>query len=193
MPPRSVLVQNAGSSSLKFMVSSSNTRNSSVRGQIERIGTDGCKMMLEGVKTPLPRANMSEALSQALKALPLDDIGGVGHRVVHGGTHFKGPTLVNAETVAKIESLVPLAPLHNPGGLAGISAALEALPALRERNVACFDTAFHSTMLPYCYTYAVPWKLAQDLGIRRYGFHGLSVEYVYGKTCELMGRGRIFS
>lgn len=183
---QSVLVLNAGSSSLKFMVS---RPDDTIRGQIENIGTPGCRMLLGapgGPKTKLPDYNMGAALSEALKQLPLDDIGAVGHRIVHGGTHFSGPELVTPEAVRKIESLVPLAPLHNPGGLAGISAALEALPHLKDRNVACFDTAFHTTMHPHCYTYAVPWKLAKELGIRRYGFHGLSVEYVFQKVCAEM-------
>lgn len=181
----SVLVLNAGSSSLKFMVCQ-NTKKA-LRGRIEKIGSASCRMIFDNQTTAMPNASMATALTQALKVLPLDDIQGVGHRVVHGGMDFTGPVLVTEGTLEKIRQLIPLAPLHNPGSLAGIEAVRQALPNLADRNVACFDTAFHSTMPPVAYTYAVPWQMARDLSIRRYGFHGLSVEYVCQRACELLG------
>eukprot|EP00927_Polykrikos_kofoidii_P022853 TRINITY_DN21208_c0_g1_i1.p1 TRINITY_DN21208_c0_g1~~TRINITY_DN21208_c0_g1_i1.p1 ORF type:complete len:394 (+),score=57.88 TRINITY_DN21208_c0_g1_i1:62-1243(+) len=180
----SILVLNAGSSSLKFMVSRAS--RSPLRGQIEGVGTSLCRMIFQKKETLMPNASMGAALSHTLSLLPLGDIQGVGHRVVHGGPFFDGPAIVDENTKSKIKDLYALAPLHNPACMAGIDAALEALPRLANRNVACFDTAFHSTLSPVARTYAVPWEMARDLGIRRYGFHGLSVEYVYGRACEIL-------
>jgi acetate kinase len=117
----------------------------------------------------------------------LDDVElmAVGHRVVHGGAHFTAPTLVTDEVLAEIERLIPLAPLHNPGNLAGIRVALKRFPETPQ--IAVFDTAFHQTLPPAAYTYAIPKAWRAQHRVRRYGFHGTSHAYVSRRTAQLCG------
>lgn len=114
------------------------------------------------------------------------DIVAVGHRVVHGGDRFAAPALVDDELIAAVTDLVPLAPLHNPANLEGIEVARRLLPDLP--HVAVFDTAFHQTLPPYAYTYAVPYEWQEKYGIRRYGFHGTSHSFVSAEAARLLGR-----
>jgi acetate kinase len=117
-----------------------------------------------------------------------EQIGAVGHRVVHGGEEFTGSVLIDDAVLASIEETAHLAPLHNPPNLAGIRAAMHALP--NAPQVACFDTAFHSTIPQVAYMYALPYELYEKLGVRRYGFHGTSHRYVARRAAAMLGRDK---
>jgi acetate kinase len=187
-----VLVLNCGSSSVKFAVVDPATGERGVSGLGERVGTsDGVVRVERGgesVSTAVPGghravvAHLLGALTDAERA----GIVGVGHRVVQGGSSFTSSVLIDDEVVAVLVDLVPLAPLHNPAHIAGIEAARAELPDLP--HVAVFDTAFHQTMPPRAYRYAVPRLWYDDLGVRRYGFHGTSHRYVSARAAELLGR-----
>jgi acetate kinase len=159
-----ILVLNSGSSSVKNWLSSGE------HGLAERI------------------TDHDAAVRQILDDLPVsrESITAVGHRVVHGGARFTAPVLIDDDVIAGIEELVPLAPLHNPGSLAGIKAARAALPDVPQ--VASFDTAFHANLPAAAATYAIDREVAERWGIRRYGFHGLSYRYVSARTAEVLGR-----
>jgi acetate kinase len=168
-----VLVLNCGSSSLKYRLFDG--VDTLARGLVERIGEPGGDAGDHG-----------DALRGVLDDVDLTGLGAVGHRVVHGGDDFTAPTLIDDEVVATIERLVPLAPLHNPANLAGISVARELLPDVPQ--VAVFDTAFHATMPEAAATYAVDVEVARRHRIRRYGFHGTSHAFVSRRTAALLGR-----
>ena len=167
---RPILVINSGSSSLKYQVVDVESQDSLLAGNIERVTrhADAFRQMLHDL--------------QASGLQPM----AVGHRVVHGGARFAAPTKITPEVIAEIETLVPLAPLHNPGNLAGIRAALAAFPELPQ--VAVFDTAFHQTMPEASYRFAIDRALADEHQVRRYGFHGSSYSYVTRRTAELLER-----
>ncbi|NLF05982.1 MAG: acetate kinase [Actinomycetales bacterium] len=172
-----VLVVNSGSSSLKYQLVEPETATAVTSGLVERIGEPG------GV------ADHGEALREALDALePLDEAGivAVGHRVVHGGPDFGAPVLADDEVVAKIHALIPLAPLHNPANVRGIEVARELLPDVP--HVVVFDTAFFHTLPEAAATYAIDTEVAQEHGVRRYGFHGTSHQFVAHAAAELVGR-----
>ncbi|MBN1173209.1 MAG: acetate kinase [Micromonosporaceae bacterium] len=172
-----ILVLNCGSSSLKYrLVDCSNPANRR-GGTIERIGEPGGEA-----------ADHAAALRKAARDLGLDpgDIRAVGHRVVHGGTRFRQPTLIDASVIGAIRELIPLAPLHNPANLTGIEVARELVP--NAPHVAVFDTAFHATLPDAAATYALDTDLAKRFGIRRYGFHGTSHRFVSRRTADLLGR-----
>jgi acetate kinase len=168
-----VLVVNCGSSSVKYQVVDPHSGERFERGLVDRIG---------GEKVP----DHAAALAQVFGALDLSGITAIGHRVVHGGTRFTGPTLLDDDVIAGIEQLVPLAPLHNPVNLAGIRAARAAVPDVPQ--VAVFDTAFHATLPERAATYAVPAEWRSQHGVRRYGFHGTSHAYVSRAAAQLLGR-----
>ena len=113
-------------------------------------------------------------------------LSGIGHRVVHGGELFQSPVLIDDDIIVSIKSLVPLAPLHNPANIAGIEVMRELCPAVPQ--VAVFDTAFHQTLPPYAFHYALPFEYYEQMGIRRYGFHGTSHSYVAKEAARLMGK-----
>ena len=171
-----VFVVNAGSSSLKYQLVDVERGTSTVNGLIERIGAKGSK---------------AKDLDAAMR-IALDDLGhghdlaGVGHRVVHGGEVFTAATLITDQVENQIDELSALAPLHNPVNLAGIRAARAALPDVPQ--VAVFDTAFHQSLEPEAYTYAIDAALARKHGVRRYGFHGTSYQYVSRRAAEFLGR-----
>jgi acetate kinase len=173
-----VLVINSGSSSLKYQVRDTVTEEVEANGQIERIG--------EGTGGPADHSEAMELVAAALEAelagKPLD---AVGHRVVHGGERFGEPVLINNEITRSIERLNPLAPLHNPANVLGIRAITAKWPALPQ--VAVFDTAFHRSLPEHAWRYAVPDSLYRQYGIRRYGFHGTSHQFVTGRAAELLG------
>ncbi|MET7400806.1 acetate kinase [Dactylosporangium sp. NPDC005572] len=169
-----ILVLNSGSSSVKYRVVDLTDAEAGERGLVERIGEPG------GV--PDHRA----ALKQVLERVNAAGVTAVGHRVVHGGERFRAPTVVDDAVLEALRDLVPLAPLHNPGGIIGIEAARAALPDVP--HVAVFDTAFHATLPPAAATYALDRELAARHGIRRYGFHGTSCAFVAGRTADLLGR-----
>lgn len=164
-----VLVVNSGSSSLKYQVVDVETGSALHSGLIERV------------------TDHSMAFGQMVEELTETglEIGAVGHRVVHGGSKFSAPTLIDDEVIAAIEQLVPLAPLHNPGNLAGITGALQAFPGVKQ--VAVFDTAFHQSMPAASYKYAIDSALAEKHQIRRYGFHGSSHSFVSKAAAEFLG------
>ncbi len=170
---RPILVLNAGSSSVKFRLLDG---DDTVRaGVMERIGEPGS-----------PVADHEQAIERILTDLPDGELAAVGHRVVHGGTRFREPVLVDEAVLATIEELTPLAPLHNPANLAGIRVARQRLPGTPQ--VAVFDTAFHAGLPEPAHTYAISREVAAKFGIRRYGFHGISVRYVVGAAAGLLGR-----
>ena len=195
------LVINSGSSSVKFEVFQAGSGlRSLLEGEVERIGTPDAGMWIQsradGAATRETRAvaaaDHRAALAAALDAVgttgvPLtgDTIAVVGHRVVHGGRHYSGPVLIDDEVVERIGTVALLAPLHTRANLAGIEAARACLPDAA--HVAVFDTAFHRTMAPHAYEYALPRAMAEEHGIRRYGFHGISHAYVAGRAATLLG------
>jgi acetate kinase len=170
-----ILVLNSGSSSLKYRLFDG--ARSTAAGIVERIGEPGSEVAdhaaaLDRVATDL-----------GLATLPLD---AVGHRVVLGGTRFRAPAVVDANVIAAIRDLAPLAPLHNPANLAGIEVARRLRPDVP--HVAVFDTAFHATLPAAAYTYALDRAVADRYGIRRYGFHGTSCAYVSRRAAALLRR-----
>ncbi|HET6215248.1 MAG TPA: acetate kinase [Micromonosporaceae bacterium] len=170
-----ILVLNAGSSSVKYrLVDGAAT---AAHGVVERIGEPGS-----------PVADHAAALRMVAGAVQAGnrDVTAVGHRVVHGGSRFTEPTLIDDAVVAGIRALIPLAPLHNPACAAGIDAARGLWPGVPQ--VAVFDTAFHATIPAAAATYAIDAGLAGAYGIRRYGFHGTSHRYVSRRTADLLGR-----
>ncbi len=173
-----VFVLNAGSSSIKYTildVAEGVEHSVLAEGSVERIGVPG-----SGVP------DHATALATVLAAIGDTPIDAVGHRIVHGGELFTEATLIDDEVEVAIEDLIALAPLHNPAGLAGIRAARAALPEVPQ--VAVFDTAFHATIPAEAATYAIDADLAARHGIRRYGFHGTSYQYVSRAAAELLGR-----
>jgi acetate kinase len=177
-----VLVLNSGSSTLKYQLVDPARPETRRRGTVERIGEP------DGVP------DHHAALGQVFAELTLGsgsgsgsgDVGAVGHRVVHGGSRFIGPVRIDDQVLDAIRELIPLAPLHNPGSVAGIEAARARLPELAQ--VAVFDTAFHHTVAAAAATYAIDRAIAARLGIRRYGFHGTSHRYVAEQTARLLDR-----
>jgi len=167
-----VLVLNAGSSSLKFDLweIGRQTERLLIKGSAERVGS------------------MEEALDGAFAKLRDFTIDAVGHRVVHGGDLYHASVIVDAAVERGIEELSVLAPLHNPHNLEGIRAARRKLPLLKQ--VAVFDTAFHHTLPPHAYAYALPYEYLTEKKIRRYGFHGISHRYVSWKFADLRGKKR---
>jgi acetate kinase len=168
-----ILVLNCGSSSVKYRLYEDDAVVS--KGKVERIG--------EAYGGP---SDHEAALREITERLDLDGLAGVGHRVVHGGMRFSEPTLIDDDVVAEIERLVPLAPLHNQPNLIGIAVARRLLPDVPQ--VAVFDTAFHRTLPDAAAVYAIDVQLAQQHGIRRYGFHGTSHAFVSRRTAQLLGR-----
>lgn len=172
-----ILVLNSGSSSLKFRLVDVQSGEDLASGLVERVGLGEINDHRDAVDV------MLEQLANVLAEHPPF---AVGHRVVHGGTRFTGPTLIDEKTLNGIADLSTLAPLHNPANLVGIEAAMDAFPQLA--HVAVFDTAFHQSLAPEAYTYALNAQVAHDGDIRRYGFHGTSHEFVAHATAEFLGR-----
>ena len=192
-----VLVINAGSSSLKYQLMNPETGDVSAKGLCERIGIDGRlthKVGDKKVVKDIPMPSHSEAISATLAILvdevdgvikSVDEIDAVGHRVLHGGMEFSDSCIINDEVIAAIEKCIPLGPLHNPANLMGIRACQAVMP--KTPQVAVFDTAFHMTMPPKAYRYAIPTEYYENDDIRRYGFHGTSHKYIARRAAELMG------
>jgi acetate kinase len=170
-----ILVLNAGSSSLKYEVIDLAAPDARVGGIVERIGEPGSEV-----------PDHAAAARTVLDSLGVARPDAVGHRIVHGGTRFVAPTLIDDEVEAGIEALTDLAPLHNPPGLAGIRAARAVLPDVP--HVAVFDTAFHATLPDHAASYAIDRAVAAEAGIRRYGFHGTSFDFVSRATARFLGR-----
>jgi acetate kinase len=194
-----ILVINAGSSSLKYQLFDMTRHTVMAKGLCERIGLDGhIKHTAEGhdvYESHAPMETHAEAVRTVIGLLTrpdtgviasMDEIGAIGHRVVHGGEAFNASVLINDEVIGAIEDCVPLAPLHNPPNLIGIRACAEVLPAVPQ--VAVFDTAFHQSMPKKAWLYAIPYDCYERLKIRRYGFHGTSHRYVAKRAAEFLGR-----
>lgn len=193
-----VLIINAGSSSLKYQLMDPDTGVVSAKGLCERIYIDGrLTHNANGKKIvkDIPMPTHSEAIQAVLSILvdpvegvikSTDEIDAVGHRVLHGGMEFFDSCIINDEVITAIEKCIPLGPLHNPANLMGIRACQAVMPSTPQ--VAVFDTAFHMTMPPVAYRYAIPTEYYKNDSIRRYGFHGTSHKYVTKRAIELMGR-----
>jgi len=197
-----VLVINAGSSSLKYQLLNPETGELLAKGLCERIGIDGKftykpqvagKQTLDAIDVAMP--THAEAIEAVLSALvdekngvvaSMSEIDAVGHRVVHGGEKFAESVVITDEVMDAIYECNPLAPLHNPANLIGIRACQEKMPGVP--NVAVFDTAFHQTMPPKAFTYAIPYEYYQKDKMRRYGFHGTSHRYVSQRCAEILGK-----
>jgi acetate kinase len=192
-----IMAVNAGSSSLKFKLLEMPSETLILSGIIEKIGfTDSMftvKYSGKKDKEVLNIPNHSVAVELLLKKIvetkvvkSLDEIVGVGHRVVHGAELFKDSVIIDDEVIKKIESVSDLAPLHNPANLTGIFAFNKALP--NTKSVAVFDTAFHQTMGETEYIYSVPYEWYTEYGVRKYGFHGTSHKFVSLRAAELIGK-----
>ena len=199
-----ILVINCGSSSLKFQLIDSQTEQVAAKGLCERIGISGSRLVytpMQGAKqgekqtitTPMP--DHTEAIRLVLEALTekeygvvssLQDIGAVGHRIVHGGEKFSDATRITEEVLAAIRECNELAPLHNPANLIGIEACRKLMPDTP--MVAVFDTAFHQTMPEKAYLYGIPYTYYEKYKLRRYGFHGTSHSYVSKRAAAILGR-----
>jgi len=178
-----ILVLNAGSSSLKYQVLVPETAEVLVKGLVERIGEDGGPGGAGVADHAAAMASVADQVAQV--GIERDGLRAVGHRVVHGGPDFSDPVLVDDAVVDDIRDLVPLAPLHNPGALAGIEAARAAFDV---PQVAVFDTAFFATLPAAASTYAIPKEVSAQHRLRRYGFHGTSHRYVSRAVAELLDR-----
>ncbi|PFN08450.1 acetate kinase [Bacillus cereus] len=192
-----IIAINAGSSSLKFQLFEMPSETVLTKGLVERIGLEDSifTITVNGEKqkevTNIP--DHAVAVNMLLNKLTengivksLDEISGIGHRVVHGGEKFADSVLITDEVLADIEELSDLAPLHNPANIVGIKAFQEVLPNVPA--VAVFDTAFHQTMPESAYLYSLPYEYYEKYGIRKYGFHGTSHKYVTERAAELLGR-----
>ena len=194
-----ILVLNCGSSSVKYKLIDSDSKQVLAEGGVEKIGLpdsflkfkkpDGEK---ESIYIPMPTAK--EAVKNILDLLTdpkngvvksLDEIEAVGHRVVHGMEDFSESVLITPEVIEKVKEAYSVAPLHNPANVTGIEAVESLIPNVPQ--VAVFDTAFHQTMPPKAFMYALPYELYKKYGVRRYGFHGTSHRYVSKRACEFLG------
>ena len=192
-----ILSVNCGSSSLKFQMYEMPEEKVLISGYVEKIGLPDCfwtvKVNGEKIKSSRPLANHTEAVDVLIEELfkhnivkSLDEIERIGHRVLHGGEFFKESAVVTDEVIEKINSLIPLGPLHLPGNLAGIEAFRKVLPNVP--MVAVFDTAFHQTMPKRNYIYPVPLSWYEKYGVRKYGFHGTSHKYITEVMKQELGK-----
>lgn len=195
-----VLVINCGSSSLKYQVLEMETEELLCKGLVERIGIEGSvikheKIGLDKWVLETPMKDHKDAIGHVLNALTdpehgvaksMDEIGAVGHRVVHAGEKYAGSVLITDDVIKALEECIDLAPLHNPANLQGIAACKALMP--NTPMVGVFDTAFHQTMPAESYLYALPYEYYTKYGVRRYGFHGTSHRYVSLKAAEMLGK-----
>lgn len=176
-----VLVVNSGSSSLKYQLIEQTGETTLARGLVERIGEESSGVPNHTAAFGLMVEGLAE---QGID--PAAPIAAIAHRVVHGGERFVEPTIVTDEVKETIDELSVLAPLHNPPNLAGIVAAEKTFPGIPQ--VAIFDTAFHQSLSPAAYTYAIDREVAREHGIRRFGFHGISFQYIAAETADFLER-----
>lgn len=192
-----ILSVNAGSSSLKFQMYEMPEEKVLISGVFERIGLENSfytiKLNGEKIKNEEPLPNHSVAVEFLIQELLknkviefLDEIKGVGHRLVHGGDKYASSVIINDDVIKTVEELSDLAPLHNPANLMGVRAFMKEIPGAVQ--VGCFDTAFHQTMKEDRYLYAVPYEWYKNYGIRKYGFHGMSHRYVSERVNELLDK-----
>jgi len=194
-----ILVINCGSSSLKYQLIDSESEKVLAKGLCERIGIDGRLTYSpaggEKEVTDAPMPTHTEAIQLVLDALTnektgviksLDEVGAVGHRLVHGGEKFACSAVITDEMIAAVEECNDLAPLHNPANLIGVDACKKCMPGVP--MVGVFDTAFHQTMPKEAYMYALPYEYYEKYKVRRYGFHGTSHSFVSKRTAEFLGK-----
>lgn len=195
-----ILVVNCGSSSLKYQLINMENESVLAKGLVERIGIEGSKLehqsigkekqvMQQSIKDHKVALEMvlEELLAPETGAIKsLDEIGAIGHRYVNAGEKYCEPTTIDEETLEDLKQRIDFAPLHNPAHIMGIEACQSLMPNVT--NVAVFDTAFHSTMPPASYLYAIPYELYEKYGVRRYGAHGTSHKYVAYRTAEILGK-----
>ena len=192
-----IIAVNAGSSSLKFQLLEMPSEDIIASGVVERIGLKDSIFSIKHNdkkdKDTLDIETHKIAVDMLLNKLvelkivnSLDDIEGIGHRIVHGGEKFTDSVIIDEEVMNAIEGVIDLAPLHNPANLTGVRAFKEALPNIPA--VAVFDTAFHQTMDPVAYMYAVPYEWYTKYGVRKYGFHGTSHKYVSQRAAKMLGK-----
>ncbi len=195
-----VLVVNCGSSSLKYQVLEMDNSTLLAKGLVERIGLDGSVMKHEKIGmdkyiVEAPMKNHKDAIGYVLKALTdkehgvvssMDEISAVGHRVVHAGEKYAGSVLITEDVMNALEECIDLAPLHNPPNILGIRACQELMP--NTPMVGVFDTAFHQTMKPETFLYAIPYEYYEKYKIRKYGFHGTSHKYVSMRAAALLDK-----
>ena len=193
-----ILIINAGSSSLKYQFMESDGGEVFAKGLCERIGIDGRLTHKvpgrENVVMDIPMPTHNEAIQSVLDIMvdpekgviaSTDEIAAVGHRVLHGGMAFTESCIIDDACIAAIEKCIPLGPLHNPANLMGIRACQKIMP--NTPQVAVFDTAFHMTMPPKAYIYAIPYEYYEKDDVRRYGFHGTSHRYVSARAIDMLG------
>ncbi len=193
-----ILVINCGSSSLKYQILDMTNDTLLCKGLVEKIGIDGSvitheKVGMDKFRLETPMANHEDAIAQVLAAIQdpehgvvkdMSEIGAVGHRVVHGGEKYADSVLITEAVMKDVEECCEIAPLHNPPNIAGINACKALMPDTP--MVAVFDTAFHQTMPPESYLYAIPYEYYTKYHIRRYGFHGTSHKYVSRRAAEML-------
>ncbi len=196
-----VLVINAGSSSLKYQLIDMDTHGVVAKGLCERIGIDGSKLTHKNTEQKSetvfekPMKDHSDAIAMVIDALvspecgvikSMDEIGAVGHRVVHGAETFADSCVIDDKVMDALRACVPLAPLHNPANIIGIEACAKLMP--NTKQVGVFDTAFHQTMPEEAYMYALPYEMYKEHRIRKYGFHGTSHKFVSAEAAKFLGK-----
>lgn len=190
-----ILVLNSGSSSIKFQLFNAKTNESLVAGVIEQIGEKlshakikfGSNELEKNIAIPNHKEGlemMNSLLIESKIIKDLCELDGIGHRVVHGGEEFSKPVIIDESVIKQIEKLIPLAPLHNPANLEGIKSSIEHCPNVPQ--VAVFDTAFHSSIPPHAYMYALPYETYKKDGVRRYGFHGTSHHFIVKEAARYL-------
>jgi acetate kinase len=199
--PMKVLVINAGSSSIKYQLFEMPAEEVLAKGLLEKIGEENSQLnhfsdsKEHKIRTKV--ANHSAGMKLILDTLVapqtgviknVSEISAVGHRVVHGGEEFTGSVVIDDKVIASIEKFADIAPLHNPPNLTGIKAAQKGLP--KAVQVACFDTAFHTSIPKVAYIYALPYEIYEKFRVRKYGFHGTSHRYVARRCAKIMGRDK---
>ena len=195
-----ILVINTGSSSIKYQLYRMPAAEVLARGIVEPLGEKARLTHTYDSRThsaDVKASDHAEAMEVILQTLVSESVGvikaiseieAVGHRVVHGGEEFTGSVVIDDKVIASLEKYADLAPLHNPPNLTGIGAARAHLP--HAKQVACFDTAFHTTIPEVAYMYALPYEIYEKYRVRRYGFHGTSHRYVARRSAVMMGRGK---
>lgn len=194
-----ILVINCGSSSLKYQLFDMDTNEVMAKGLVERIGIEGSNLQhspagRDKIVFEQPLANHDEAIKLVMDKLvdpevgvisDLSEINGVGHRVLHGSKYFSNSVVVDADALETMKKCIPLGPLHMPPNIMGIEACEKLMPGVP--NVAVFDTAFHQTMPPKAYMYALPYEYYEKYDVRRYGFHGTSHKFVTQRAIAMLG------
>ena len=197
-----ILVINSGSSSIKYQLFDMTDKTVLASGLLEQIGEGESRLThrtrtLRGEMETLDKTGrvgnhkegiqlISSVLQESDDLPAMDELSGIGHRVVHGGEDFQEPTIIHQKVVDTIRKLIPLAPLHNPANLLGIEVSMESAPAVPQ--VAVFDTAFHQSIPKHAFRYAIPQDLYEAHGVRRYGFHGTSHHYVAKQAALVLNR-----